>query len=275
LLIERERYKFQIASIMQEFNYREIAGMIDHALLHPTLSNKEFISGCELANRYEVATVCVKPCDVENAVELLQDSPTKVCTVIGFPHGVNLTEIKVKETELVCEQGASEVDMVINIGRSISGDWEYIEKDIRAVGHAAHTRNAKLKVIFENDFLSSGGAGLNSAELKKKLCQICGNAGADWVKTSTGFGYALQSNGTMATLGATFEDVALMVQSCPPGVQVKAAGGVKNLSSLLEMRRIGVTRIGTSSTQPILNECRTKLGMPILSLKSESATFGY
>lgn len=260
---------------MEEFNYREIAGMIDHALLHPTLSNKEFISGCELANHYEVTTVCVKPCDVEHAVELLKNSPTRVCTVIGFPHGVTLTEIKVKETELACEQGATEVDMVLNIGRAISEDWEYIEEDIRAVGNAAHSRDAKLKVIFENDFLSKGGAKLNSAELKKKLCQICGNAGADWVKTSTGFGYAHQSDGTMASPGATLEDVALMVQSSPPGVQVKAAGGVKNLSTLLEMRRIGATRIGTSSTQVILNECRVKLGIPPLSLNPETASSGY
>jgi deoxyribose-phosphate aldolase len=260
---------------VEEFNYREIAGMIDHALLHPTLSNKEFISGCELANRYEVATVCVKPCDVERAVHLLKDSSTAVCTVIGFPHGVNLTEIKVKETELACEQGATEVDMVINIGRAISGDWKYVEEDIEAVCDTAHSFHAKLKVIFENDFLSSGGAGLNSAELKKKLCQICGNAGVDWVKTSTGFGYAHQSDGTMATLGATLEDVALMVQSSPAGVQVKAAGGVKNLSTLLEMRRIGATRIGTSSTLVILNECRFKLDMPTLSRSSEPASFEY
>jgi deoxyribose-phosphate aldolase len=260
---------------VEEFNYREIAGMIDHALLHPSLSNEDFIRGCQLASCYEVATVCVKPCDVERAVHFLQDSSTEVCTVIGFPHGVNLTEIKVKETELACEQGATEVDMVLNISKAISGDWKYVEEDIEAVRNVAHSRDAKLKVIFENDFLSQGGAELNSTELKKKLCQICGNAGADWVKTSTGFGYAHQSDGTMASLGATLEDVTLMVQSSPPGVQVKAAGGVKNLSTLLKMRRIGATRIGTSSTQVILNECRVQLGIPPLSLDPETATSGY
>jgi deoxyribose-phosphate aldolase len=260
---------------MLDFTYEEVAEMIDHALLHPTLSKKELFNGCELANDYGVATVCVKPSDVKGAAQFLEDSKTKVCTVIGFPHGVNLTEIKVKETELACEQGATEVDMVLNTGRAISGDWEYVEADIRAVGDAAHSRNAKLKVIFENDFLSQTSVVLNSEVLKKKLCQICGNAGADWVKTSTGFGYTPQSDGTMATLGATFEDVALMVQSCPPGVQVKAAGGIKNLITLLEMRKIGATRIGTSSTEIILNECRAKLGIPPLSPNSNPTSSGY
>ena len=257
------------------FNYDEIAGMIDHALLHPRLSEKELASGCQLADSYAVSTVCVKPCDVKWAVQFLKGSKTKVCTVIGFPHGVNLTQIKIKETELACEQGATEVDMVLNTGRAISEDWKYVEADIRAVGDAAHSRNAKLKVIFENDFLSQGGVRLNSEELKKKLCQICGNAGADWVKTSTGFGYAPQSDGTMATLGATVEDVSLMAQSCPPGIEVKAAGGVKNLSTLLEMRKVGATRIGTSSTEIILNECRVRLGMPALPPNSKPTSLGY
>jgi deoxyribose-phosphate aldolase len=260
---------------MENYTYEEIAGMIDHALLHPTLSEEQLVSGCQLADMYGVATVCVKPCDVKWAAQFLKGSKTKVCTVIGFPHGVNLTEIKVKETELACEQGATEVDMVLNTGRAISEDWDYVEADIRAVGDAAHSRNAKLKVIFENDFLSQGGIGLKSEKLKKKLCQICGNAGADWVKTSTGFGYAPQSDGTIATLGATIEDVSLMVQSCPSGVQVKAAGGVKKLSTLLEMRSIGATRIGTSSTEIILNECRVGLGMPPLSPISKSTSSGY
>ena len=260
---------------MQEYSYEDIAGMFDHALLHPTLTEEELSEGCQLADFYKTATVCVKPSDVVRAAQFLKGSKTKVCTVIGFPHGVNLTEIKVKETELACEQGASEVDMVLNTGRAISGDWEYVKADIRAVGDAAHSRNAKLKLIFENDFLSQASVGLNSEILKKKLCQICGNAGADWVKTSTGFGYAPQSDGSMATLGATIEDVSLMVQSCPPGVQVKAAGGVKKLSTLLEMRSIGATRIGTSSTEIILNECRARLGMPPLSPNSKSTSSGY
>lgn len=250
---------------MEDFTYQEIAGMIDHALLNPALADEELLSGCRLADHYGVATVCVKPCDVERAAKLLESSKTEVCTVIGFPHGANLTEVKVMEAQKACNSGASEVDMVINTGKVMSGDWQYVEQDIHAVCETAHCSNAKLKVIFENDYLRNGGGGLSGDELKRKLCQICENAKADWVKTSTGFGYARQMDGTMATLGATREDVTLMVDACTNGTQVKAAGGVKNLSNLLHMRKIGATRIGTSATKKILDECRERLVMPVLA----------
>jgi deoxyribose-phosphate aldolase len=257
------------------FSYEEIAGMIDHALLHPTLSDQALRSGCAMAEAYQTATVCVKPCDVKQAVALLSGSQTEVCTVIGFPHGANLTETKTLETKRACEQGASEVDMVINLGRLLSGDWQYVEHDIHAVCQTAHEFGAKLKVIFENDFLINGGANLSGDDIKKKLCQISENAGADWVKTSTGFGYTRQADGNMATLGATEHDVMLMVEACKKGTQIKAAGGVKNLTTLLRMRKLGATRIGTSSTQEILYECRKLLSLPQLSVVDESKTESY
>jgi deoxyribose-phosphate aldolase len=250
---------------MENYSYEEIAGMIDHALLHPTLSEKELVKGCHIAHLYSTATVCVKPCDVERASQLLADSSTEVCTVIGFPHGTNTQEVKVRETQLACEQGASEVDLVLNLGRAADADWNYIQNEVRAVREVAHAAGAKLKVIFENDYWAQGGAGLSADGIKEKLCQICSHARADWVKTSTGFGYVPQADGQLATRGATEHDVALMVRACAGKAQVKAAGGVKNLSMLLKMRTLGATRIGTSSTQNILDECRITLGLPAIT----------
>jgi deoxyribose-phosphate aldolase len=274
LLKKRPESNYDII-MRKEFSYEEIAGMIDHALLHPTLSDQLLRRGCAMAEAYQTATVCVKPCDVEQAVALLSGSQTEVCTVIGFPHGANLTETKTLETKRACEQGASEVDMVINLGRLLSGDWQYVEHDIHAVCQTAHEFGAKLKVIFENDFLASGFANLSGDDIKKKLCQMCESAGADWVKTSTGFGYIRQADGNMATLGATEHDVTLMVEACKKGTQVKAAGGVKDLATLLQMRKIGATRIGTSSTQGILDECRKLLGLPQISVVDESKNESY
>ena len=163
--------------------------------------------------------------------------------------------------------------MVINLGKVMSGDWNFIEQDIRA--ETTHSCNAKLKVIFENDYLREGRSGMEGDELKRKLCQICEDAKVDWVKTSTGFGYTLQENGSLASLGATKEDVILMVNSCTKGTQVKAAGGVKNLNTLLQMRKIGASRIGTSSTKVILDECRDRLGMPVISLDNKTSSSEY
>ena len=250
---------------MENYTYEEIAGMIDHALLYPTLSQKELVNGCEIAQLYSTTTVCVKPCDVEQASRLLAASSTEVCTVIGFPHGANTQEVKVKETQLACEQGANEVDLVLNLGRAANGEWNYVENEVRAVREVAHATGAKLKVIFENDYWTQGGAGLSTDGIKEKLCQICTHAGADWVKTSTGFGYVRQADGQLATKGATEDDVALMVRACAGKAQVKAAGGVKDLSALLRMRTLGATRIGTSSTQNILDEYRSALGLPAMT----------
>jgi deoxyribose-phosphate aldolase len=260
---------------MENYSYEEIAGMIDHALLHPTLSEKELVEGCHIAQLYTTATVCVKPCDVERASQLLADSSTEVCTVIGFPHGANTQEVKVRETQLACEQGAKEVDLVLNLGRAANGEWDYIEIEVSAVREVAHAAGSKLKVIFENDYWTQGVAGLNADGVKEKLCQICSQAGADWVKTSTGFGYVRQDDGNMVALGATEHDVALMVRACAGKAQVKAAGGVKNLSMLLKMRTLGATRIGTSSTQNILDECRSTLGLPAITASESKKISDY
>ena len=267
----------QIAWVVkrEEYTYEEIAVMIDHALLHPTIAEKELVKGCNIAHLYSTATVCVKPCDVEQASQLLADSSTEVCTVIGFPHGANTQEVKVRETQLACEQGASEVDLVINLGRAANGEWNYVENEVSAVCEVAHAAGAKLKVIFENDYWAQGGAGLSADRIKEKLCQICTHAGADWVKTSTGFGYVRQDDGHMAARGATEHDVALMVRSCMGKSQVKAAGGVKDLSTLLKMRTLGATRIGTSSTKQILDECRSVLGLPAITTSNSQNIFDY
>ena len=261
--------------MIQQCNYKEIAGMIDHALLHPTLTDEELESGCYLAHLYEVATVCVKPYHVAQAVKRLVASSVKVCTVIGFPHGANLSEVKKMETQRACEQGASEVDMVINLGKARSGDWDYIEDEISQVCETAREGNVKTKVIFENDYWNSCEQGSDGHTIKKTLCKICETAGANWIKTSTGFGYTAQADGSMTTTGATEQDIALMAGNCSNKVEIKAAGGIKNFATLLKMRQLGASRIGTSSTQLILEECRKSLNLDPLRQNLFKTTQGY
>jgi deoxyribose-phosphate aldolase len=237
-----------------QYTYDELAGMIDHSLLHPTMTDAELEAGCALAAKYRVASVCIKPYFVTRAVELLQGTNVIVGCVIGFPHGNSSTESKRYETELACRDGAKEIDMVINIGKALGGDWNYVQADVQVVCNEAHRHGAKVKVIFENDYLSQGGAGLSSDELKIKLCQICEAAGADWVKTSTGYGFVKQPNGTYNYQGATEHDLALMRKHCSPQVQIKAAGGVRDLNGLIRVRELGCTRCGTSATVAILDE---------------------
>jgi deoxyribose-phosphate aldolase len=241
-----------------EFSYEELAGMIDHSLLHPTMTDAELEAGCSVAARYRVASVCIKPYAVRRAVELLRDSGVRVGCVIGFPHGSSATEVKRFETEVACRDGAVEIDMVINIGKALGGDWDYVERDVRAVCDEAHRHGAKLKVIFENDYLTAGGAGLASDELKIKLCEICERAGADWVKTSTGYGFVKQPGGAYNYQGATEHDLALMRAHCSARVQVKAAGGVRDLDGLIRVRQLGATRCGASTTAAILDEFRRR-----------------
>jgi deoxyribose-phosphate aldolase len=237
-----------------KFAYEELAGMIDHALLHPTMTDAELEAGCAIAAKYRVASVCIKPYFVARAVELLRGTNVLVGCVIGFPHGNSSTESKRYETELACRDGAQEIDMVINIGKALGGDWNYVQADVQAVCEEAHRHGAKVKVIFENDYLTQGGAGLSSDELKIKLCQICEAAGADWVKTSTGYGFVKQANGSYNYQGATEHDLALMRQHCSPKVQVKAAGGVRDLDGLIRVRELGCTRCGASATVAMLDE---------------------
>jgi len=227
------------------------AKMIDHSLLHPTLTDDELRQGCKLAKSYRVASVCIKPYAVRFAAEILKGSGVAVGTVIGFPHGSSRTEIKVQEVELACADGATELDMVVNVGKVLSRDWDYIEREIKAVVEVAHKNGAIVKVIFENDFLTDD-------EFKIKLCEICGRARADFVKTSTGYGFVKGNDGKYSCQGATDHDLRLMRKSCSYSIQVKAAGGIRTLDDVLRVRALGVTRIGATATKAILTEARKR-----------------
>ena len=226
---------------MPEFTYRDIAKMIDHSLLQPTLTDAELDAGCALAKAYDVASVCIKPYYVRRATELLAGSAVAPSTTIGFPHGGHVTAIKVAEAVQALKDGAVELDMVVNIGKVLSKDWRYVTDDIRAVVDVAHAGKALVKVIFENCFLTD--------DLKQKLCEICGTLRADFVKTSTGYG----------STGGTTEDLILMRKFAPPHVQVKAAGGVRTYDRLLEVRALGVTRVGATASKAILDECKSRI----------------
>ena len=221
-----------------------IAKLIDHALLHPTMSDDEIRSGCELAKRLDVATVCVKPYAIPLAASVLKDTEVGVGTVIGFPHGSPPTEVKVAEANWAIQSGATELDMVVNVGKVIQGDWDFVRQDIRAVVNAGHSGNARVKVIFETDFVTEAAA-------KRMLCEICCEEKADWVKTSTGFGFTKQSGGYSYT-GATESDVSLMVAVCGDRCQVKASGGIRSYEDAIKFRDLGCTRLGTSASETIV-----------------------
>jgi len=224
----------------QTITYRQLAKVIDHSLLRPELTQADVIAGCQLARRYDVASVCVKPCHVRLAVEQLRGSDVKVGTVIGFPHGGHTTAVKVAEANQAMDDGAVELDMVLNIGELRSGNLDYVQADVQAVCEAAHARGVLVKVIFENAYLTD--------EQKIQACRLCEAAGADWVKTSTGF----------APTGATLEDLRLMRANVGPRVQVKAAGGVRTLDALLAVIDAGCTRCGATATAAILDEFKAR-----------------
>jgi deoxyribose-phosphate aldolase len=226
---------------------KEIAKMIDHSLLHPAMNDNDLREGCLLAKKYNVASVCIKPYAVKMAVEILKGSDVKVGTVVGFPHGNSLIDVKVFETEKALSDGAEEIDLVINIGKVLSEDWEYIEYEVKSVVDTTKKSSAALKVIFENDFLPED-------RYKIKLCEICSKYKVDYVKTSTGYGFVKGSDGRYSYRGATAEDVKLMRKYSAPAVQVKAAGGVRTLRDVLRMKDLGVTRIGASATAAIMDE---------------------
>jgi len=215
--------------------HEELAKMIDHALLLPNMTDNEIVNGLEVAKKYIVGGVCVKPCSVRLAAYHLQGTDIKVGTVISFPHGSSCTHVKAIEAEHAIEDGAKELDMVVNIGKVLSGDWEYVRQDIREVVDLAHSRHTIVKVIFENHYLND--------EQKIRLCELCTAAKADFVKTSTGF----------AETGATPRDVQLMRKYCPPHIQIKAAGGIRTLEQFLQMKNAGASRIGVSATAKILD----------------------
>lgn len=222
-----------------------IARLIDHALLHPTLSDDDIRAGCQVADRLAVATVCVKPYAIPIAVSALRNSPVGVGTVIGFPHGSHATEIKVREADWACEQGAVELDMVVNIGKALQHDWDFVTRDIDAVLAIARRHSAILKVIFETDLVTS-------PDDKRTLCRRCTDLGVDFVKTSTGFGFVKSPHGGYDYAGATVDDVRLMRECCGPAVQVKASGGIRNYADACRFRDLGATRLGTSASETIV-----------------------
>ncbi len=223
------------------YTLRDIAKMIDHSLLRPTLTVEELDQGIHLARQYDVASVCILPYYLNRCTEMLQGSDVLPSTVIGFPHGSNTTNVKVAEARQALDDGGVELDMVVNLSKVLSGDWDYVRDDIQAVVTVAHQRGAKVKVIFENCYLRD--------EHKVRLCEICGEVRADWVKTSTGYGSG----------GATLDDLRLMRRHAPSHVQVKAAGGVRDLDMALAVREAGATRFGCTRTAEILDECRRRL----------------
>ncbi len=224
-----------------EYTYLDIAKMIDHSLLNPGLTDGELEDGCRLARRYDVASACVKPYFLKRCAELLAGSTVAASTVIGFPHGGHTTAVKVAEAEAALRDGGTELDMVVNIGKVLSEDWDYVHDDIRAVADVTHAGGAIVKVIFENCYLQDSH--------KIRLCEICTEVGADFVKTSTGYGSG----------GATIADLKLMRKHSPPHVRVKAAGGIRTLDALLEVRAIGVSRSGATRTAEMLDECKQRL----------------
>lgn len=242
---------------IETLSYEQVAQMIDHSLLRPELTAAEVVTGCELASRYQVASVCVKPCDVELAAKALRGSSVKVGTVVGFPHGSSATATKVFEAKLAMEQGAVELDMVLNVGRLRGGQAEYVLGDIQAVVEAAKEGGALVKVILENAYLSD--------EQKVLGSQLSERAGADFVKTSTGF----------APSGATLEDLQLMRETVSPHVQVKAAGGVRTLDALLEVMRVGTTRVGATATAAILDDFKARKAGLIQAMGKSGLESGY
>lgn len=226
-----------------DYTYEQIAKMIDHSLLNPTLAVKDLEQGIQIALKYDVGSVCIIPYYLKRCAELLASSTVKAGTTIGFPHGGQTTAIKVAEAVQALDDGGEELDMVVNISKVLSGDWDYVRADLEAVIDVTHDRGYKIKVIFENCYLED--------EQKIRLCEICGELGADWVKTSTGYG----------TGGATDSDLKLMRAHSPSHVQVKAAGGVRSFDRLLEVRALGVTRVGATRTATMLDECKQRLGL--------------
>lgn len=232
---------------------QEIAKMIDHSILNPLMTDLDLHRECEIAKKYDVASVCVKPYAVKQAVGLLKGTDVLVGCVIGFPAGNSAIPVKIFETENACKDGAVEIDMVINIGKALQEDWDYIEEEIKAVVDTAHKYNAITKVIFETDFITKD-------EHKIILCEICTGVGAEYVKTSTGFGFVKGEDGKYSYAGANAHDIALMRQHSGPNVKVKASGGVRTLADLLRYKELGATRCGATATVAMIEEGKKLFG---------------
>jgi deoxyribose-phosphate aldolase len=242
---------------MSDYTYEDIAKMIDHSLLNPTLTAAELEAGCRLAVAYNVASVCILPYYLKRCADILRGSTVQPSTTIGFPHGGHTTAIKRAEAERALADGCTELDMVVNISQVLSGAWDYVRADIQAVIEVSRAAGQKVKVIFENCYLRD--------EHKVRLCGICSELNADWVKTSTGYGSG----------GATIDDVKLMRRHAALHVQVKAAGGIRDLDKLLEVRTLGVSRVGASRTREMLDECRRRLGLSAIAVPSVASNSGY
>jgi len=242
---------------VSNYDYHQISRMIDHSLLRPASTIDEFEQGCRLAVTYQTGSVCIQPHYLARCAELLKESGVHPSTVIGFPHGGHSTSVKVAEARQALLDGGEELDLVCNISRVVSGDWDYVTTDLRAVIELTHDAGQKVKVIFENCYLTDAQ--------KIRLCEICTELQADWVKTSTGYG----------TSGSTFADLQLMRQSSGPAVQIKAAGGIRDLDGVLKCRELGISRVGASATQAILDECRRRLNLPALAVTGPVTSAGY
>ncbi|WP_114750278.1 deoxyribose-phosphate aldolase [Pleomorphovibrio marinus] len=233
----------------------ELAKMIDHSLLHPTMTDAELKDGCAIAKKYKVASVCIKPYAVPDAVKWLKGSGVLVGTVVGFPHGNSSLTIKLAETLQACKDGAKEIDMVVNIGKVLEEDWKYVSNEIKALAETTSTFGAVLKVIFENDYLPED-------KFKIKLCEICNEAKVGFVKTSTGYGFVKGKDGKYSYKGALLKDLKLMRTHANPSVEVKAAGGIRTLDDLLKVKKIGVTRVGATATVAMLEEAKNRFSTP-------------
>lgn len=231
----------------------ELAKMIDHSILNPVYTDSDLERECQVALKYNVASVCVKPYHVKQAVEILKGSDVLVGCVIGFPAGNSSTTVKAFETEQACKEGAVEIDMVINIGKALQEDWQYIENEINTIVKTSHKFNSITKVIFETDYITNDNH-------KIKLCQICTQLGAEFVKTSTGFGFVKGIDGKYSYTGANAHDIALMRKHSGRSVQVKASGGVRSLDELLKYKELGITRCGATATPIILEEAIKRFG---------------
>ena len=235
---------------------RDIAKMIDHSILHPTFTDEDLRIQCEIAKKYRVATVCVKPYHARLADDFLDGSEVVVCSVIGFPHGNSTVDVKAAEIHQVIRDGAAEIDMVINIGKVVQGDWAYVERELHLLHYICHDRDTIVKVIFETDFLTRD-------DDKIRLCELCSAEEVEFVKTSTGYGFTKGTDGKYSTAGATEHDINLMRKHCSPGVQIKAAGGIRTLDQLLRFSDLGVTRIGATATESIMEEAKRRFSISL------------
>lgn len=237
----------------------QMAKLIDHSLLHPAMTDAEIEAGLEIAKKYNVAAACIKPYSIPAARKVLAGTDVAICAVIGFPHGNSTTGIKVAEAREAMLTGAHEIDMVVNVGKVLGGDWDYVRDEIRAVnntvtsirlGGAADGRTGILKAILENDYLRE--------EHIARLCRICTELRVAFVKTSTGYGFVRQDNAMYSYKGATVPHLRLMKESCGPDVQIKAAGGVRTLDEFLCVMALGVSRVGASATVAIMEEAQKR-----------------